>query len=141
MGYRAKRKVIVLQWPEDDDLHGLEVRARSQSMAELLDLTDQIALLESGGLAALSKVRGLITEFVEHVDSWNLEDDDGAPTAMTPEGLLSHEPVLVIEMVLAWAEGVVTIRKSDPLDPSSTSGTPSVLSSVPMASSPASLAS
>jgi hypothetical protein len=141
MGYRAKRKIIVLQWPEGDDLHGLEVRARSQSMAELLDLTDQIALLESGGLAALSKVRGLITEFVDHVDSWNLEHEDGTLTAMTTEDFLSHDPTLVIEMVLAWAEGVVTIRKSDPLDPSSTNGTPSALSSVPMASTSASLAS
>lgn len=141
MGYRAKRKIIVLQWPEDDDLHGLEVRARSLSMEELLDLGDQIAALESGGLAVLGEVRGLIGQFVEHVESWNLEHEDGTLTAMTSEGLLSHEPGLVIEMVLAWAEGVVTIRKSDPLDPSSTNGTPSALSSVPMVSSSANPAS
>jgi ABC-type multidrug transport system ATPase subunit len=139
MGFRAKRKVIVLQFA--DDLEGLEVRARSQSMAELLDLTDQIALLESGGLAALSKVRGLITEFAEHLESWNLEDEDGVPVPMTAEAVLEQDPGMVIEMVLAWAEGVVTIRKSDPLDPSSTNGTPSALSSVPMVSTSASLAS
>ena len=142
MGYRAKRKVIVLQWPEGDDLEGLEVRARSLSMAELLDLGDQIAALESGGLAVLGKVRGLISQFAEHLESWNLEDEDGAPAPRTVEAVLGQDPGTVIEMVLAWAEGVVSIRKSDPLDPSSTNGMPSELSSVPMASPlPANLAS
>lgn len=139
MGFRAKRKVIVLQFA--DDLEGLEVRAHSLSMAELLDLGDQIAALESGGLGALSEVRGLINQFAEHLESWNLEDEDGAPVPMTAEAVLEQDPGMVIEMVLAWAEGVVTIRKSDPLDPSSTNGTPSALSSVPMASTSASLAS
>jgi hypothetical protein len=129
MGFRAKRKVIVLQFA--DDLEGLEVRARSLSMAELLDLGDQIAALESGGLAALSEVRGLINQFAEHLESWNLEDEDGAPIPMTAEAVLGQDPGMVIEMVLAWAEGVVSIRKSDPLDPSSTDGTPSELSSIP----------
>jgi hypothetical protein len=139
MGFRAKRKVIVLQFA--DDLEGLEVRARSLSMAELLDLGDQIAALESGGLAALSEVRGLINQFAEHLESWNLEDEDGAPIPMTAEAVLGQDPGMVIEMVLAWAEGVVSIRKSDPLDPSSTNGMPSELSSVPMVSTSASLAS
>jgi hypothetical protein len=129
MGFRAKRKVIVLQFA--DDFEGLEVRARSLSMAELLDLGDQIAALESGGLAALSEVRGLINQFAEHLQSWNLEDESGASVPMTAEAVLGQDPGMVIEMVLAWAEGVVSIRKSDPLDPSSTDGTPSELSSIP----------
>jgi hypothetical protein len=129
MGFRAKRKVIVLQFA--DDFEGLEVRARSLSMAELLDLGDQIAALESGGLAALSEVRGLINQFAEHLQSWNLEDESGASVPMTAEAVLGQDPGMVIEMVLAWAEGVVSIRKFDPLDPSSTDGTPSELSSIP----------
>lgn len=125
MGYRAIRTIYRLKF---EDREGLEVRMHSMSMEELLSVGDQAETLKQSG--ALSGVRELLDMFVSKIKDWNLESEEGEPTPRTMEGLLAHEPSLVLEIVLNWVEAVTQV--SGPLGQRLTSGEPSPEASIPM---------
>lgn len=145
MGYRAKRTINTLKF-EDPEMDGLVVRAGIVDMETILKIGDQAENLRAGGM--LSMARGLFDTFMgreawideetgeEHEQikpaliSWNLENEEGEPTPQTLAGLLSHEPKLVMTIVLAWFDSMVGI--SGPLEPNSTSGNTFPVDIIPM---------
>jgi hypothetical protein len=92
-------------------------------------------------------VEELIKLFAGALVSWNLEEEaeDGiAPVPATYEGLMDQDMDFVIDLILSWMDGVVSI--SDPLSSKSSdgepppAGAPEVLS-IPMERSLANLSS
>lgn len=125
MGYRAIRSIYKLQFAERD---GLEVRVRAISFGTLMNIAEEAEQARAG--QSLSTVRGLIDTFVGALKDWNLESEEGEPTPQTAEGLLSHEPALVLEIVLNWFDAMTEV--SGPLGRSSSSGEPFLEASIPM---------
>lgn len=129
MGFRAKRTVYKLIF-DDPDYAELEIKAASTSIGTLLDLANAAAGARAG--AGLDRVDSLVDEFVGALKSWNLENEDGVPTPLTREGLLSHEPAFVLDILLTWFDAMMTVQEADPLAGRSTSGNQSLVVELPM---------
>ena len=135
MGYKAKRKTVLLQFEPGHDLYGLEVRLRGMNIGEYLAFTGY-----DGGDG--ETVAGLIARFGAHLVAWSLEDEDtGEPIPATPEAVLEQDHDLVLSLANAWVEALSGVHKADPLPESSPSGEPSPVESVPMEALSPSLAS
>lgn len=152
MGYRAKPRVFRLEFEDRD---GLEVRAESRSLGELLRLGDDALERAAGldadtlmkmGAGALSReatavMAAGLESFLGAVVSWNLEYTDGTPVPATVEGVMAlADPGLVFEMVTGWQSALQAVS-SGPLPQTSNGGNPSVEVSIPMAPLSASLPS
>ncbi|GAA1749394.1 hypothetical protein [Nonomuraea bangladeshensis] len=135
MGYKRARKVYNLQFA-DPEMDGLEVRARSMPLGDLMTMADTIDNLDK---ATLADVDGMLATFAEVLVSWNLEDDDDRPIPATVEGLKGQDQEFVFAIVGAYVNAVSGV--SDPLPQPSPGGEPSLAASIPMETSSASLAS
>lgn len=144
MGFKAPRKVYVLDWPEGHELHGLEVKAASLPLGTFMD--------EFGGaqglvgrdpktLTAAERARGwsVVTTFAGVLRSWNLEDDDDQPIPADLDGLKTQELGFAMSIIEAYMDAVGGV--TGPLADSSTSGGNSLEASLPMAPLSASQAS
>lgn len=130
-GYRRPAKVYRLVF-KDDDMEGLEVRAKSVPLGGFLDLL---------GLANIRSVRGIDPSKVKDVDklfaafakalvSWNVEDDDGNPVPANLGGLMSLDMDFVFAVVLAWMDAIAGVP--GPLGRPSNGGEPFPEASLPM---------
>lgn len=139
MGYRRKRKVYVLKF-EDPELAELEVRAEGASVEQLMDLMDLARFGAGGakfGIEDMKEIKGLFDLFASKLISWNLETEDGKPVPATAQGLGDQDMDLAMDLVMAWVGAVIGV--SDPLEQSSTDGTPYPAESIPMETLSASL--
>jgi hypothetical protein len=133
-GYRPKRTLYKLNFAETEHA-GLEVLARATSVDGLLGFIDLGAELdgldarlraatEAGDPAELAelkkKIRGVFAPFARVLQSWNVEDDDGAPVPATLDGLLSQELPFVGQIIEAYVGAMATAPP--PLQSSSPSG-------------------
>lgn len=110
MGYVRQKKIFVLRF-EDPELEGLEVRATSTSLGSLLEL---VSLAEIGkgkrfDMADVKRLDELFDLFVNCLQSWNLEEEDGSPIPTTLAGLKSQDMTFVMDLIMAWMDGVVSI--------------------------------
>lgn len=141
MGYRAQARQFNISF---EDREGLEVRAASTSLGNLMDLLDLAQM--DGKFKPEDRVRldRLFQLFMDCVREWNLEheelrrDEDGqvigqewVPTPRTVEGLKKHDFGFVLDLVFAWMDGVTGSQKG-PLEPNSDDGRPSLEVSIPM---------
>lgn len=138
MGYKRPGKVYRLVFT--DDLDGLEVKARSMSTGDLLDMAPLLDLKMSTSPTAdeLGQVRDLLERFAGVLVSWNLEDDDDQPVPADVDGLLAQDLGFVMQVITAWADAVSGVPA--PLPQPSPGGEPSLAASIPMETSSASLA-
>lgn len=132
MGYVRKKKIFVLTF-EDPDLEGLEVRASSTSLGALLEL---VSLADIGkgkkfGIEDIEKLDDLFQLFAGCLLSWNLEEEGGAPVPTTVAGLKSQELDFVLDLIMAWMDGVVSTPA--PLPPRSNDGDSSEVPPLTMA--------
>lgn len=126
MGFKVSLRTLVLQF-ENEELAGLEVRARSLSIGRLLEvgrLKDQVK--ESTADGALTE---LFKAFEQSLVSWNLEDEAG-PVAQTVDGLMSLDTSLALMIVVTWFDSISAVSES--LGKASTSGAPTLEASMPM---------
>lgn len=122
---------------EDPQMDGLEVRARSVPLRDILDLTklagqDLNALPDDERLAVVEAMLGL---FAKALVSWNIEDEDteGGPNVPLPadlDGLKSLEVDFAMEIVAQWMEAIMGVI--GPLGRKFSSGVPSLEASLPM---------
>lgn len=122
---------------EDPQMEGLEVRARSVPLRDILDLTklagqDLNALPDDERLAVAEAMLGL---FAKALVSWNIEDEDpdGGPNVPLPadlDGLKSLEVDFAMEIVYQWMEAIMGVI--GPLGAKFSSGAPSLEASLPM---------
>lgn len=129
MGYKARRKVITLVF-EDPDMAGLEVKAHSASIGEVIGFTRLSDMVDAERRQQIQTIDELLELFATKLVTWNLEDDNGTPVPTTRDGLLSLDMELAQDIVLAWLEGVVGV--SAPLETTSEDGLRELIDSLPM---------
>lgn len=126
--YRKARRQFLLKF-DDAEREGIEVRASSTSLGNLVDLMDLAEMDRASVREEKERLLKLFERFMGCVKSWNLdhevegEDDVWEETPLTVAGLMMHEPDFVLDLVFAWMDGVVgtpgpLARKSDGGEPS-----------------------
>lgn len=131
MAYKRERKRYNLVFA-DPDMRGLEVKAKSTSMGEFLEINKlSMQLLESPDMTKqdIATLHELFERFSTVLVSWNLEDEDG-PVATTKDGLLTQDPEFVMEIISAWIDAVNGVDAELGKDSTSTPQFPEV--SIPM---------
>jgi hypothetical protein len=119
VGYQARTYKLV--WPEGHTFHGLEIRMRGMSLAEL----DSLAKFErpEGDATVASRAAEMhaMTElFSARLISWNLEDENGAPVGTDVDSVAAADLGVVMSAIGAWQREVT--RVPDPLPQSSSDG-------------------
>jgi hypothetical protein len=135
MGYKTKVKTYLIQFAEDHELHGAEARATGLPLGEYMEA---MGLDGSDGDNAPGTS---LNRFLDHLTSWNLEDEHGAPIPATRDGARQVDHDLVIALSNAWVQQLIGVHDADPLPQSSPSGEPSLVESVPTEALSPSLAS
>lgn len=136
MGYR--RKSYVLKWPEDHDLHGLEVTTKGLPVRELYELVQLSSQLTDGTADVKTTVAvadELFAKFAERLVAWNLEDDDGTPVPATLEGVKDQDMDFMTSLIMTWMDAVASVDNPLPQTspPGATTATePPGVASVPM---------
>lgn len=135
MGYKTKVKAYTIRFEEGHPFHGAEARATGMDFGEYLE-----AMGMDGGEGD-SKPGTSLNRFLDHLTSWNLEDEYDAPIPATREGAKKVDHDLVIALSNAWVQQLIGVHDADPLPESSPSGEPSLVESVPTEALSPSLAS
>ena len=151
MGYRRNKEYVLAF--EDDDLAGLEIRARGASVQLLtrgLALADvarnmtgaptpaerqalnELLMIFGGcpSACSLDHADNLGQHYKSRMISWNFEDDNGEPLAPTAENFLDQDMDVTFAVVMAWIEEVG--GTPGPLEMNSNDGGPSEAVSIPM---------
>lgn len=131
MGFRAPKKTYRLVF-ESEDLAGLEVRAASMPLGELLEIQQLADRYGPGGSErpGMVEIDRMLGGFARALLSWNVEDDEGRPVPATLDGLKSLDFDFVLDIMLAWMDAVVAVPA--PLAQPSSSGGTSLELSLPM---------
>lgn len=102
MAYVRERRVYRLAFA-DDDMNGLEVRARSVPLGQFFHLAK---LLSKGlTLGDVDQVSELFSGFADALVDWNLENEDG-PVPATLDGLYAQDIDFVLPVIEAWIDAV-----------------------------------
>lgn len=121
MGF--KRSALILEWPEDSEFSGLEIRMKRMTIAQLIDI-DALGDLVKG--AAADEVKATMSKMLDAVAkgllSWNYEDDDGNAVPAVRTALDDLDMDLVIELIRAWKSAAAAVPLASP--PSSPTGAP-----------------
>lgn len=134
MGY-TRNRVYKLVF-DDPSMEGLEVRARSVKLKQMLKMMHLTGKDERN----TGQVEEMLDIFASALVSWNLEDEmldeSGEPTGVklpvpaNREGLESQDFDFVFEIILAWMGAVMSV--AGPLGQRLTSGAQSLEASMPM---------
>ena len=119
MGYQARTYKLV--WPEGHVMHGLEIRMRGMSLAEL----DRLSAFEARGKEVttgdrVAEMRAMAELFSSRLISWNLEDESGESAGTSPDDVAKADLGVVMSAIGAWQKEVT--RVPDPLPQSSSDG-------------------
>lgn len=121
MGF--KRSALLLEWPEDSEFAGLEVRMRRLSLRQLLRIERLSDLRKS---SSTEETEAAMVEMLDIIGkgllSWNYEDDDGTPVPATRESLDDLDLGLIRALVGAWTKAAAGVPLASP--PSSPTGAP-----------------
>lgn len=156
MGFTPKRKIYVLDFEGDDELDGLEVRAIAAPIGMVLELgaavddvqdtpdPETAAALPPAAKTAMVKrsmaqLQTVIDMYARVLVSWNYVDERGEEVPATAEGMLTLDPAHLMKIIRAWQQAAAQVPV--PLSGPSSSGGPSLVASLPMETSSASLAS
>lgn len=127
MGFKIKRKIYRLQWPETSDLHGFEVDMKPVPIRQLLALVAMADAADDPTKSAEEAEKALtdLCDFVaDGIVSWNLEDDDDRPIEPSADALANEDLGLLMEIVQGWVSAMTEVDA--PLAGPSTAGEPSV---------------
>lgn len=158
MGFK-RNKTFVLVF-EDEDLAGLEVKARGATVAGMLGAVELLSVFEGKSASNLGAkdmahldrlfrtMAGCPAECLDQHDelppgqdhylnrivSWNLEDEDDQPVPADYYGLMSQDADFAMTLVMAWMDGV--LGTPGPLGRNSNDGMPPEGVSIPMETLP-----
>jgi hypothetical protein len=141
VGFQRQGKVYRLVWPEGHDNHGLEVRMRPLSIAELQQIGSmaELDLSSDAGPEAMAALDDMIGLFASKLIGWNLDDDQGEPVPATFDGAKAQDTDFVLELIDAWMTAAAGV--TPPLPNGSTGGGTPLAASIPMEPLSPSLAS
>lgn len=155
MGYK-RTKTYTLTF-EDEDLAGLEIKARGASIGVMMYASTLAEVLDQLDAAPNAEERRKIEElirifagcpngcdwdhsdalgeagqhFTSRIKEWNFEDEDGAPLSSTYRNFASQDMDLTMAVIMAWINGV-SGSGSAPLDESANDGGLSEVELIPM---------
>lgn len=155
MGYK-RNKVYVLSF-EDEDLAGLEIKARGASVGVMMYAAVLANALDDLDAAPTADQRRKVEElirvfagcpdgcdwdhsdalgepgmhFVSRIKEWNFEDDNDQPIEPSYRNFRNEDMDLTMSVIMAWIEHV-SGSGSGPLDPTANDGGPSGVESIPM---------
>jgi hypothetical protein len=136
MGYKAKVKTYLIRFAEDDEHHGAEARLSGMTYGEWEQATG------ADGGEGDSSGADSVKRFVDHLISWNIEDEEGNPLPCTLEAVKTVDKDLIAALNNGWINSLIGVHSADPLPASSPSGEPSpAVSAIPMEALSGSLAS
>jgi len=102
------RREALLNFPEDSDYYGLEVRAKLD-----VDMKTFIQFQRLGSEPDADESQYLFEKFGNDiVVEWNLYDEDAKPVAPDGDGFMSLPPAICIAMIGAWAENVSAVGEA-----------------------------
>jgi hypothetical protein len=102
MGFRPEPRKILINFEEGHDYYGVEVQMKSLTIRQY---TDMFAETDNAKLIQI---------FAAHLVSWNVEDADGAPVPATLEGVDSQDTGLIVQLISAWQQALVTAPPTSP---------------------------
>jgi hypothetical protein len=129
MGF--KRSALLLEWPEDSEFSGLEIRMKRMSIRQLMRIEGLSDLRNSDKPAEVSAaMTEMLDAAAKGLLSWNYESeqqqDDGStidvPVPATRDGLAEMDIDLFMQMVKAWTKAAAAVPLGSP--PSSPTGEP-----------------
>lgn len=136
MGYKPKLKTYLIKFEEGHEFHGVEARLSGMSYGEW----EQVTGLD--GSEGETNGADAVRRFVEHLVSWNLEDESDQPVPTTLDAVKALDHNLVAALNNAYIQTLIGVHDADPLPDSSPSGEPSpAVSAIPMEALSPSLAS
>lgn len=133
------RKPLVLTWPADHELHGLNVTMRRMSIGQLRALADRPA--PGDDQAAEEFMNFMIDSVAAGLVAWNLEEEyqetpdapvTRAPVPATRDAVWNQDKPLALAILDNWLDTAAGVSESSPLDPSSNSGDISAVASLTM---------
>lgn len=130
MGYQRPTLKLIFA---DEEMEGLEVRARRLSVEELLHIfgmADAEHLASNPTAERVERADQLLAALAATLLSWNLEDRDGVPVPLTVEGLRTQDMPLIVAVRSALLDASTGVSR--PLPPASPDGEPSLEESIPM---------
>lgn len=133
MGFPAKRKLYLLVFEEDSDLYGLEITAKGTTLGERKSFIEKYP--DEGN--AIERLDYEAEFFVEHVTSWNLEDESGNPQPISVQALDSLDGEWVKLIITTYTARSFGKQVNEDLGKESSSGastetTPNMEESLPM---------
>lgn len=135
MGFKVKVKTYTVRFEEGHEFHGVEARLSGMTYGQW----EQVAGLDGGD--GETNGADAVRRFVDHLISWNLEDEQGAPLPTTLDAVKQLDHNLVAALNNAYINTLIGVHDADPLPETSTSGEPSQVASIPMEALSPSLAS
>lgn len=127
MGFEFNRKTFVLDF-DDEDMQGLEVRARSANTGTFLNLL-RLATASAEDLDPRG-IEEMLTGFASVLVGWNLQID-GEDVPPNLDGLRLIDFQDTFRIVAGWIKACAGV--SAPLGPVSSGGAPLEVASIPMA--------
>lgn len=127
-----QRKTYLLKWPEDHELHGLEIKLKGltigdmQIMGELKDMEERFK--ENRDLSLFEPFVELLSK---KIVSWNYEDDDHKPIPVSEDAIRELDLTELIPALMQWMEKAAG-GISAPLKNGSSSGESAQEVSIPM---------
>lgn len=98
-----QRKALKLEWPEDHELHGLEVFCRRPRI-------EQVEMAETAleGERSAKMLAGMLRDTVgKALVGWNYTDESGEQVPATPDGFASLDIEAQLEILGMWtSQGV-----------------------------------
>ena len=135
MGFKVKSKTYTVRFEDGHEYHGVEARLSGMSYGEW----EQVTGLDGG--EGETNGGDSVRRFVDHLISWNLEDEHDRPVPTTLDAVKELDHNLVAALNNAWIQTLIGVHDADPLPETSPSGEPSQVASIPMEALSESLAS
>lgn len=143
MGFVREKKTYAITWAEGEELHGLEIEARSVSIGEYFRVQRLIQQFynppdEWQDAEYEANADELLAAFASVLVTWNLEEplDEGltAKVPATLAGVRSQDIDLVANVIVQWHQVLSGVhdKEGGDLGKDSTSGEPFAEESIPM---------
>lgn len=105
-GFRPQSKVYRLEFVQDE-LHGLEVRAKSLPLGKFLELSGMT--LTGTPEELKERIQYVFGFFASKLVSWNVETEDGVAIPATLEGLYTQDIDFVFAIIESWMNAIAAV--------------------------------
>ena len=110
MGYKKEATLYRLKF-QDPGFGGFECVMKSLTIKQFKKLASMSDELKSGAEGAEDALDNLFGTMAKKLVSWNLEDEDGNPVPATAEGIEDQELDFILQILMAWMDGVAGVTK------------------------------